>query len=357
MDNTNTKAPCQVENKKSPPISQGTQKFNLNKVNEKYSTGNPLSSEISQAPEKSPFSSENQSNNLHENEVSKDYLDIRANLGVQHISEIAFVAIAEACKINCGGTWWARECGCKEDNPRIEKMHGCMNENCISCSDDINIRRTRKCVERINVLRGNSPVCYTVFTVPPELRIKFQDTVVWGRCVKRILGVLKKKYGLKYGLGSYHPIGDRNPNIFHPHLDLVWIQKIVFFAFFGEGEQKEKKELKPFLDDQQLKELKKAWKKIIGAEGVVDVFHNYTENEGLIFKRVDYCIRPFPGWKFWRGKAVRWYGKYPREGKDYNAEKYEFPQDEICEICGQKIRRWIIRDYLHGESLYKSGFT
>lgn len=335
------------KNKISPPISRGalrTSRKNLSqKVNEKYSIENPMSSEISQAPVNHPSSPENQSKNLYENEVSKDYLDIRANLNycIENISCLTLSAMAEILQINCGGSYFVRECGCKEDNPRIEKMHGCMNENCISCADDVKFRRTKRCIERLNAKRYTSPVLYTNFTVPPELRKKVYNRVVWDGWIKSMLGVLKEKYGLYYAFGSSHPISEKNPNIFHPHWNLIWIQKTGFNAF---------------LDDQQLKELKEAWKNIIGAERVVDVFHIYNRNESVIFKWVSYVVRPFPGWKFWRGKAVRWYGKYPREGKDYKTEKYDM-QDEICEKCGQKIRRWLIRDYLHGERRYKSGFT
>lgn len=343
MNNTNTKSPCQV--KKSPPISQGTfHSPNANikqRINEKYPNGNPLSSEISAAHENPTFSPEFQSKYLHESKGSEDYVHIRANLGVKSISELAIVAMAELCKINCGGSWYVRECGCPEDNPRIEKMHGCMSENCTSCADDVKFRRTKKCIERLNAKRYTSPVLYTVFTVPPELRKKAENRATWDYWIKCILRVLKDKYGLYYGFGSSHPISERNPNIFHPHWNLIWIQKTGFSAF---------------LDDQQLKEMKEAWESIIGAERGVDVHHEYSCFEAVIFKFVSYIVRPFPGWRFWRGKAVRWYGEYPIEGKDYEVEKYDM-QDEICEKCGEKIRRWLIRDYLHGEKRYKSGFT
>ncbi|GAI04751.1 unnamed protein product, partial [marine sediment metagenome] len=145
--------------------------------------------------------------------------------------------------------------------------------------------------------------------------------------------------GLYYGLGSSHPISEKNPNIFHPHHNFVWIQKLGF---------------KPFLD---VDELRKDWASVIHANCEVDVWHAYGNDESVIFKWVSYIVRPFPGWRFWRGKAVRWYGKdYPKEGKDYEPEKCDM-KDEICEECGEKIEYWLIRDYLHGEKRYKSGFT
>ena len=240
-------------------------------------------------------------NSLHVKDGTDDsalsYLDLTANLVV---------------KKDCGGRWVSVKCLCDNGKHRRLMIGGCMDENCISCGPSINYRRFTRSLKRFKAKNYDRPLMYTVFTVPMDLRGKALNIGTWQYWSKSIIAVMKKEYGLEYALVSYHPTG-KNEKIFHPHLNIVWIQK------------------KGLLHKLDLESLRYFWAKIIKAKDrVVVIYHEWAEQ---IFRKmhiINYVVRPFTGWKWWRGKAVRWYGSYPR-GIEYDTDGW------ICPVCGEPI--------------------
>lgn len=264
-------------------------------------------------------------NYLHEktgtDDTSLSYLDLTANLVV---------------KKDCGGRWVSVKCLCDNGKHRRLMIGGCMDENCISCGPSINYRRFTRAIKRFKAKDYDQPLMYTIFTVPPGgLREKALNIGTWQYWTKCIIDEMKKGYGLEYALVSYHPTG-KNEEKFHPHLNVVWIQK---------------RGLKHKLD---LGSLRYLWAKIIKAkDGVVVIYHEWAKQDFQKYHIINYVVRPFPGWKFWRGKAVRWYGKYPK-GVDCD------PGDWICPVCGEKIEVvGVIADYDRnsGRPVYLNGMT
>ena len=273
------------------------------------------------------FSCDNTDKSLHVIKESDTYLDLTAKL------------VVKPKRISCGGRWITIKCGCDNGKIRPLKIGGCMNEDCIDCRESIKLRRTKKALPRLNAKRYSSPVMYTVFTVPYDVRKRAESTETWSYWRKCIVEVLKRDYGLRYALGSSHPTGE-DENIFHPHLNFLWIQKTG---------------CKHKID---LTKMRSTWSKIIKAKGAVDIYHQWYKKEYKIRHLVSYVLRTFPGWKFWRGQAVRWYGEYPR---NIDNEIYE-DTDWICPDCGEEITIMeLIKDYARGnkrfEERFESGFT
>ena len=250
-------------------------------------------------------------NYLHEKNGTDDtdhtYLDLTANLIV---------------KKECGGRWISIKCLCDNGKTRPQKIGGCMAEDCISCSSAINYRRFTRSLKRFKAKGYDRPLMYTVFTVPPgKLREKALNLATWKYWVKSIMDIMKENYGLEYALVSYHPAG-KNEEIFHPHLNIVWIQK------------------RGLLHKLDLESLRYFWAKIIKAkDGIVVIYHEWAKHELQKIHIINYVVRPFPGWKWWRGPSIRWYGKYPR-GVDCD------PGEWICPVCGEPIEIvGLIEDY------------
>ncbi|MBA7544723.1 hypothetical protein ES705_37084 [subsurface metagenome] len=265
--------------------------------------------------------------NLQKKSEFSTYLDITAEVGVKTKTEQA--------QISCKGRWISVKCDCNNGQPRPLQIGGCMNENCIDCSEAIKLRRRRKVLRKLNAKRYTSPVMYTVFTVPLDVRKRALSSKTWSYWRECIVEVLKRDYGLRYGVESSHPIGD-DENIFHPHMNFLWIQKA------------------EFMHKLNLRKLQASWKKIIKTEKEVekiDIYNHWYKNRYKIIHLVGYVVRAFPGWKFWRGQATRWYGEFPRE-KDIDYESYD-PDDWICPDCGKKIEFIeLIHDYVRGNNRF-----
>ncbi len=236
-------------------------------------------------------------NDLHAKDaISKTYLELTANLVV---------------KSECGGRWISVKCSCDNGKHRRLKMGGCMRENCVSCSESVNYRRFSKAFKRFKAKDYEQPIMCTNFTIPVELRTKALNIATWRYWVKCIIGKLKENYGFSWGLVSSHPTG-KNKEIFHPHINVLWIQK------------------RGFRHKLDLIILRADWGNIIKIKKEVVIYHRWVKKEGEKIHRINYVVRPFPGWKWWRGTSVRWYGEYPR---GINID----PHDWICPDCGEKI--------------------
>ena len=197
-------------------------------------------------------------------------------------------------------------------------------------------------------LRGRD-VCRTVLTVPEECREQFARWKVREFTKGKRKGeservgpvrdaraavkeFLQKEFGFEYGLESPHPVG-HDPEKFHPHLNFLWVRRQ------GTG----------FLLPEQLAALKKEWARILGWDGPVVVNHSYIRarpdrQKALAQRRhaYRYFTRPFPGWGWWRGRAVVWLGSYP---KGVVTEEKPSP----CEDCGETEHKvaGFISEYVH----------
>jgi len=202
-----------------------------------------------------------------------------------------------------------------------------MSEDCQDCQEAVKHRRSKRAFARLQECRvqpGVQPeILYTVCTVPPARRADALNPTgipgprggrgkrAWDTWTAKLLAWLKAECGLRYALFSAHPAGDRNPAVFHPHLNFLWVQR----KGFGR-----------MLD---LDKLREAWAKIIGYDGEVVVHHQWAKTDAQIYHQVGYVLRSFPGWGWWRKKAVRWYGK--------QLPKVDVSDVWVCPHCGEEI--------------------
>lgn len=206
------------------------------------------------------------------------------------------------------------QCGCG----RKIVPSTCMSLDCTVCREHVGRRRADSVVRRLKFHKFK-PVIYTVFTVPLSARERFYDKREWQKVRLKIWKVLKQKFGARYAYEASHPVGapvvekgdiiaDTDGQIFHPHLNFLWIQ------FNGWS---------PFVDVEMLK---KEWAKVLGVEEAV-VWTNYSGSPGRVVKWAKYVSRTFPGMHTWTGPA-RWYGRYPKARK---------PAPAMCIDCGHPI--------------------
>lgn len=129
-----------------------------------------------------------------------------------------------------------------------------------------------------------------------------------------MIGIFKKDFGFEFGVEISHPISEAAEEVFHPHINLLWLQK--------PGQ-------KPFID---LDKLRQAWAKLLQYGGPVDVHHAYYTDKKKIMHKCRYVARSFPGLSIWVG-SLRWYGKPPKMD----------PEVIVCPKCGQC---YIIMDFI-----------
>lgn len=210
----------------------------------------------------------------------------------------------------------------------------CMALDCTVCRDYVIKRRSNSVFHRLmepvpgQRLRYNrKTIIYTVFTVPLEVRERYLDPKVWSRLRRKVWRLLKDGFGGLYGMEASHPVGDKDPTLFHPHFNFLWVQK---------GGHR------PFLDVDLLRE---KWARLLGVD-VVDVKTKYSDNVRLIKHWTNYVTRTFPGNSKWSGRIV-WYGKYPRKKPVAKV---------ICPFCGSKYKRigWLYKWQV--DQYYEQGF-
>lgn len=170
----------------------------------------------------------------------------------------------------------------------------------------------------------------TVFTIPPGLRPKFAGLEVEKK--KRRIGPLRRAlwHLLRDEFAAFaaciiiHPVGDKNPRRFHPHLNVMWTR--------GGLRDGHRVDLRPWLPPAELERLKVRWAELIGCPGeTVDVHTEFIPGQGykktkrrgrvrMVPVRVAlghaarYYGRVFVGWRHYMPKAVQWYGIHPNAG-------------------------------------------
>ena len=214
-------------------------------------------------------------------------------------------------------------CGCKWR----KVQSGCMDRDCSECKAAVGRRRAARVGARLSEgcpkdARGRMyPLCYTVLTVPPELRERFANPKAWRGLGRRAWKVLKRQFGGVFGVEATHPVGDEKApdhraageteaGGFHPHLNFLWVRS----TYHGE------------IDTDKLRA---AWAEILGVElDRSNVWHEFRTGEVQRAHCVRYVTRSFPGWSFWL-PSLRWYGKYPKKPKAKECR---------CDKCGERFR-------------------
>lgn len=190
---------------------------------------------------------------------------------------------------------------------------GCRKTDCPACADQVTKRRARRVFDRFELVRGKRPLLYTVLTVPMSIRSRFTSRREWRKTVKKVIAEFKKQFGFEFGLEFSHPIAEKNEEIFHPHMNLLWLQTA------------ETKRFDPELPGSiDVRKLNQIWAKILGYGSKVDVHHQFMLTEKQMRHRCRYVVRCFPGYSPWTG-PIRWYGKIPKMK----------PEVVVCPKCGQ----------------------
>jgi len=220
--------------------------------------------------------------------------------------------------IPCKPKYIVQGCGCR----RIIVPHTCHRYDCEPCAPWTSKQRAERVYSRLIYKR----VCYTVLTVPLELREKCLKPENWQKVRKLAWEILRTHFGARFGVEASHPIGDKT-GMFAPHLNYLWVQE---------------SGASPYIDVTLLRTL---WAQCLGALRA-DVYHQYTTDEILKRHWSKYVTRVFPGFSYWTG-SIRWYGRKPKAKKRPVC---------LCPDCGQPFRAIgeISADVVH--EYYSRGF-
>ena len=192
----------------------------------------------------------------------------------------------------CTRKWNVVACECEA---RVYQA-GCTKLTCESCEPHLRARRAASIRDRIERVRGARALVYTILTVPPELREAAADVKIWNKWRAKIWRWLKKNAGGVFAVERSDPAGDSDPGLWHPHLNLLWLQRDGFTGFL------------------KVDALRAAWREIIGAKRPVNVYSQYSANERKLGAWYWYMGRTWPHWAktVKRHLTVRWMGDYPR---------------------------------------------
>lgn len=202
-------------------------------------------------------------------------------------------------------------CGCQAK----AVQWGCNRSDCRNCEDFVRRRRAMSIRERFEAGRKGKPVIYTILTVPEERRQAAANPKTWAAWRRRIVKWMKKNVGFHFGLQRSDPAGDEAPDKWHPHVNLLWVQRDGFT---------------PFIDVDTLRE---EWARIIEAP-LVNVWTQYSTDDAKLRHWYSYMGRPWPDWQNSVRQHLRmnWLGAYPRKPP---------PEKKCCEKCGEKWRRML----------------
>jgi len=242
---------------------------------------------------------------------------------VQDTLNLEVLDILPRHKVNpCKTKYIVGGCGCK----RIILPHSCHRYDCEPCAPWTGRQRARRVY---SYFKGKT-VCYTIFTVPLELRHKFVKPKAWSKIRSLAWKILKDHFGACYGVEASHPVGKRI-GIFHPHLNFLWISD---------------KSVSHFIDVVTLRILwahalgvlpAHVWKLFLANPKKVlatiridhtNVKHAYSRIDYKVRHWCSYVTRTFPGFGYWVGR-IRWHGCKPIKSKI---------ERSICPDCGEPIK-------------------
>ena len=212
----------------------------------------------------------------------------------------------------------------------------CMTKKCTTCKDVLGERRAQAALLRFDETRlryqqerKTFTMLYTDFTIPPILRQNFVIPAQWQKLRTAVWEILRNQFGAEYALEATHPISEKHPGVFHPHLNFLWIQRLGF---------------KPFLNVDKLAD---AFRDALNYKGVVNLHHDYSSKTARIVHWVNYVTRIFPEYADWAGQ-LRWYGRYPRK---------HIHDPFICQVCGNKYMALGYIDSYRVSSYLEDGFA
>lgn len=260
------------------------------------------------------------------------------SIAFREVSSVdALMSTAEQSAEACDPTLTFLACGCRV---RVTRC-GCNRSACVECAAVVGERRGRRVGAKLRAtlaaVRGRAPgvrdprmwsVHRIVFTVPPEYRARLASPAALAELRRELaaalIGTAAGKGRRRGGLGWTgcviipHPVGDKDPRRFHPHLNVF-----AWRSTWGRGK----------LDEAALAELKESWRELLGMgdeAGPVNVnvrFLRQDEDKRIEFS-CRYMARIFAGWGGWAPKWVQWYGAAERTPE----------LDDRCESCGEKLR-------------------
>ena len=192
----------------------------------------------------------------------------------------------------------------------------CMKNKCISCRPYTGMKRARAVMKRfVSVSWKHNDhlyfpkIVYTVFTLPMELREHALDPKYIHVLRFRAWQILKQVFGAEWAVEATHPISEKHPDTFHPHLNFLWRPKHGHPTFID------------------VAKLRTFWQIVLNYYGPVDVWSNYFNKPAQLWKKAKYVTRVFPEFSTWQGN-VKWYGKTP---------KLQKKEECLCPVCHQKI--------------------
>jgi hypothetical protein len=191
---------------------------------------------------------------------------------------------------------------------------GCERTSCVRCAPRVTADRARRVVWKLEKTllkqregikqrtgRAHSPAMFafrvSVFTMPPSERERFTRPADWTTLRRKLWHLLRDEFGAAWACITTHPVGDENPTVFHPHLNVLWGK-----AGLAPGK----------MPPAELERLKARWADLLDVEGPVSVHGSFVRltDEKQLRHRARYYCRVFVGWKFWMPKAVQWFGEY-----------------------------------------------
>lgn len=213
----------------------------------------------------------------------------------------------------CDPNFIVKECACG----RIVFPSSCMRKDCTKCTVRLNQRRSLNAFNRFQVIkrsrlkaRKSTVFCYTDFTIPPNLRQDYSEPQNWQLLRTDLWQLLKRQYGAVFALEGTHPIGDKHPVVFHPHLNFVWMLRDGYRGYID------------------LDELRGFLRVLLGTLGPVNCHHTYGQDDAQLMHWCQYVTRIFPQFSAWSGH-LRWYGRYP---------KYKQLTDCFCGKCQERLK-------------------
>lgn len=240
-------------------------------------------------------------------------------------------------------------CGCKS----VIRHVGCEKVSCVRCAPRVTADRARRVYDKlVNSLEAQRrrtkamdprlwAVRVSVFTMPESCRDQYVSPAAWRRLRRRLWHLLRDEFQAAWACITTHPVGDTDPTIFHPHLNVLWTRKGL-----ARGT------LKP----DELARLKDRWADLLHVPGPVDVWGEYRRHPAcgtVDVKRLRhaarYYSRVFVGWHEWMPKAVQWYGAF--------VPAAEVEPVSCCDACGQPFKLEVMGDaavqlYLHRLEIY-----
>jgi len=213
---------------------------------------------------------------------------------------------------HCHPKYMVLECGCG----RRAVVSGCGKKNCTFCEKHNNLKRADRVMSHI-IAQGKLlpnkcqyPVMnYLVFTIPPALRSRYIDRANLAKLRRKIWQLLYYYFDAEWGIEATHPVSEKNPDVFHPHLNFLFCIK---------------HKSPTYLD---IATIKAYYKHFLSWDKEVDIWASYTRKPGKLWHLCNYITRAFPQFSIWQG-AVTYYGHPP---------KVEKKGARICPKCNQLI--------------------